>query len=204
MKTKLASEHKIGVIILAAGSSSRLGQPKQLLPYHNAPLLQHTINEADAIPFQSFTLVLGANASDIKKAIDPNNFQVVINNDWKEGMGSSLSLAIKETIKNHDLQHIMILLSDQPLVNTEHFEELIHTHINGDKSITASFYNNIAGVPAIFSKEHFEDLQRLEGDKGARKIIKNSPHQLVEFKYGNIDIDTPEDWENLNSYKKKK
>ncbi|MBL3657652.1 nucleotidyltransferase family protein [Fulvivirga sediminis] len=197
------SAHNIGIIILAAGASSRLGEPKQLLPYHEAPLLQHTINEANAISSFSSILVLGANAAEIKKAIDPKNFKIIFNNEWQKGMGSSLSIAMKEAASNHSLEHILILLSDQPLVNTDYFNKLIKAHITSHKSITASFYNNIAGVPAIFSKDHFNDLKKLQGDKGARQIIKNTPPQLVEFDQGQIDIDTPEDWVNFNSLKKK-
>ncbi|HSI68622.1 MAG TPA: nucleotidyltransferase family protein [Gillisia sp.] len=191
---------KIGVVILAAGSSSRLGFPKQLVKYKGVFLLQHSIDVAQSIGFSTKILVLGAKAEEIEKKIDYLDFEVVINNNWEGGMGSSISKGIVEALKNEkDLEHILMLLSDQPLVTKEQIEELIRVHLKNNKQATFSEYEGDFGVPAIFSNTIFSDLIKLKGDQGAKKIFheKNLEFNTVNFQNGNFDIDTIVDVERL-------
>lgn len=191
---------KIGVVILAAGSSSRLGFPKQLIEYKGGTLLQNCLNIAESLELGTKVLVLGAKAKEIERQIDPGNFWIVNNEDWEEGMGSSIRKGIAEALKSEtNPEHILILLSDQPLVTGDKIQELIEMHIATGKPATFSEYAGDVGVPAIFSEALFADLQKLKGDQGAKKFIgsKNFKFGVLKFETANFDIDTAADVELL-------
>lgn len=192
----MTASTNIGVVILAAGSSSRLGRPKQLVKFQNETLLQHVINSITPFQFNSSVLVLGANADQIKDASNLDNVHVVHNENWPEGIASSIRLGVSESIKlNQSLESILFLLSDQPFVAKELIEELINMHINRNQCITACRYKENVGVPAIFGKSFFRQLLELRGDVGAKNIIaRNSEHvDSIVFKRGSFDVDTEED-----------
>ncbi|NMM48302.1 nucleotidyltransferase family protein [Flammeovirgaceae bacterium KN852] len=202
----MKSNKNIGVMILAAGSSSRLGYPKQLVQFQDKPLLQHVIDVAESLPFTVKTLVLGANSNEIRSIINPKSFKLVLNDDWRKGMATSIQSGLKKSLEiKPELEHIMILLSDQPFINTQKLNEIIETQLNSQNNSTFSEYNGQIGVPAIFSKELFNDLMSLEGDQGAKKLIirDNIKYNTVRFEDGVFDIDTQEDVETLNTYSKK-
>lgn len=190
----------IGSVILAAGSSSRLGRPKQLLQYQNKTLLQHIIDMVTPFNFTSSVVVLGAHADQIRDATNFKNVTAIDNKDWSEGIASSIRLGMKESIKlNPLLDSILFLLSDQPYVSTELIQELLNKHKNGNRGITACSYKQSVGVPAIFGKQFFPQLMELTGDVGAKKIIMQNSEDVnkVAFRKGYFDIDTTEDYEQL-------
>ncbi|MGB5978176.1 MAG: nucleotidyltransferase family protein [Cyclobacteriaceae bacterium] len=194
----MANNASTGVIILAAGSSSRLGRPKQLLTFRNKPLLQHVIDTAGPFPFATRVLVLGAHAGDISGKIATKTFTPVMNPGWATGMGTSISKGLKQALLQvPELQHVLILLSDQPFLSKDLIQKLIRTHLAGDKPVTASEYNGVTGVPAAFSEELFADLLNLDGDRGANALIAGHPANVVPFDKGDIDIDTMEDYRKL-------
>lgn len=185
---------------MAAGSSSRLGYPKQLVKFRGNSLLQHSIDVAESLELRCKILVLGAEAEKIKKEIDTRDFHIAFNENWEEGMGTSISKGISEALKfENDLDHILILLSDQPFVTKEKIQELISTHLNTLKSATFSEYAGEVGVPAIFSKVIFLKLKMLKGDNGAKKLLyeKDFEFGTVSFEKGNFDVDTTNDVEQL-------
>ena len=198
------SDHKdinrIGVIILAAGASNRMGKPKQLLRWHEKPLLQTVIDKAQAYTFDTNVLVLGAHSEEIKRAIVPGRFRIIINEDWKEGIASSIRKGVEGSLEiNPELEHILILLSDQPFLTSELIHEMIGSHKQHGKSITACKYQDTVGVPAIFARPLFRELSMLEGDRGAKVLIRKYPDNLavVSFDLGLIDLDKPEDYHKL-------
>ncbi|MGM0934650.1 MAG: nucleotidyltransferase family protein [Bacteroidota bacterium] len=196
---------KIGVIILAAGSSSRLGYPKQLVEFKGIPLLQRSIDIVESLELDPKILVLGAKEDEINKKIDPRNFEVVINENWEEGMSTSIRKGISEALKiKKELEQILILLSDQPLVTKDKIEELIRVQLDSKKQATFSEYLGNVGVPAIFSREIFSDLKKLKGDQGAKKLIYNKGFQFgtVKFENANFDVDTIADVELLKQMEK--
>ncbi|MDR9458110.1 MAG: nucleotidyltransferase family protein [Salegentibacter sp.] len=196
---------KIGVIILAAGSSSRLGYPKQLVEFKGISLLQHCIDVVESLKLDPKILVLGAKEDEINKKIDPRNFEVVINENWEEGMSTSIRKGISEALKiEKELEQILILLSDQPLVTKDKIEELIEVQLKSKQQGTFSEYAGEPGVPAIFSREIFSDLKKLKGDQGAKKLIYNKDFQFgtVKFENGNFDVDTTADVELLKQMEK--
>lgn len=201
----MKEKSKIGVIILAAGSSSRLGYPKQLLEYKGVSLLQHIINVAGSVDFDTKILVLGAKAEEIKKEIESNNFEVVLNTKWEDGMGTSIAIGISEALKiEPELDHILMLLSDQPFVNKEKILELIRVQLTTNKQTTFSEYAGDVGVPAIFSRTIFSDLIKLEGEQGAKRLLnqKDLIFGTVKFEKGNFDVDTAADVELLRHLEK--
>jgi len=188
------------VIVLAAGSSSRLGKSKQLLPYKNKTLLQYLTEEAKNSSAETVVVVLGANAEAIQKKVSTRNIFFVINEDWKEGMASSIGCGINEIQKiNPAVDGAIIMVCDQPFVNTELLNKLITAHSKTKKQIVTCGYDNIAGPPTLFDKKRFPELLQLKGDTGARKIVLQYEDEtaIVSFPQGAIDIDTAADYENL-------
>jgi molybdenum cofactor cytidylyltransferase len=197
---------KIGVIILAAGGSSRMGQPKQLMRFQNKSLLQNIIDQSQkALSFTSYVLVLGAYAEEIQNSIDPGEFNVIINDNWKKGMAGSIRKGVEGLLAiEPELESILILLSDQPFVTSKLILELIETHLRQGKEITACKYEDAVGVPAIFNRHLFNELCLLEGDRGARMLIKKYAERLavLSFDLGSIDVDLPDDYNRLLNFSK--
>ncbi|MEP1034821.1 nucleotidyltransferase family protein [Ekhidna sp.] len=194
---------KIGIVLLAAGASSRLGQPKQLIQFRGKNLLQHTIDTANELEFESSILIVGANADQVLSKVTINSFQSFTNENWEQGMASSLRLGIKKSlISVPDLNAILISVSDQPFVSKELLQEMIQLY-RSESSIVVCEYDNVKGVPVLFGSKYFNELLMLNGDQGAQKIIKDHEkmQSIVMFDHGNFDIDTPEDLERLNKWK---
>ena len=190
----------VGVVILAAGSSSRLGQPKQLIKFKNKSILQNIIDHSQVFSFNDKVLILGAYAEDINKNINTGEFNVFINDEWEEGIASSIRSGVRCSLElDPDLEHILFLLSDQPFVTSELIQELLDTHIKQGKRITACKYNDEVGVPAIFRKPVFDELSMLRGDRGAKVLVKKNYDNVafVPFDLGSVDVDHPEDYTKL-------
>ena len=146
----MKSTDTIGIVILAAGASTRLGKPKQLLKFRNTSLLQHVIDIASEIDSSQRILVLGANSDRILKSIDIKKFTVAINANWSEGIAGSIRTGVEKTLElNPAVDHLLFLLSDQPFISAELIRSLIRRHLQG-KDLTASHYKETLGVPALF------------------------------------------------------
>lgn len=189
-----------GIVILAAGASSRLGRAKQLVPFHDKPLLQHVLDactKTDALKL----VVLGAYAEEIKREISPSETKILFNPLWKEGISSSIKAGLLElTSKHDDIAGILFLVSDQPFVSQDLIMNIMETFDNHKNRIIASGYGGIIGTPAMFPAVYFHELSELSGDKGAASIIKrHSEHVIViPFEDGIKDIDTKEDLQILD------
>ncbi|MEZ0542482.1 nucleotidyltransferase family protein [Fibrella arboris] len=184
----------IGTIILAAGESSRLGQPKQLLETNGVPLIRHMAQLAHDLATGPVVVVVGANAEAVTAALHDLQVRIVSNPDWKAGMASSLKIGV-ETLEKTFPEAILVLLTDQPHVSRALIEQLIDTAASSHKAIVASQYGDVQGVPVLFRPEFFDALKSLTGDTGARKIIQKHPDEVVSvpFDQGIVDLDTPED-----------
>jgi molybdenum cofactor cytidylyltransferase len=202
--TSIATENTIvsncAVIILAAGASSRLGRPKQLLPYQGKSLLAHAVDTAIDADADPVIVVLGADAPAVEKEIDEKKVHIVTNTEWKEGMASSIRCGL-QTLKRTALMSdaVILMMCDQPYVSPSVLNELIATQKNTGKPIVLSRYGNTKGPPALFYKTLFAELMDLTGDEGARSIVAKhgSDVATVLFEKGNIDIDTEEDYRKL-------
>jgi len=187
-------------VLLAAGSSARLGKPKQLLVYNGKSLLQHSIEIIIASGIKPFIIVLGANADLLnQKIVNPDGI-VVLNNNWNDGMATSINAGLTALLERYlTVDNVIFMTCDQPFVTKFLLNELIITHQQTGNSIVASSYDDALGVPALFSKTVFPELLQLKGDAGAKKIILQHIDELatVSFPKGEIDIDTVEDYETL-------
>jgi len=192
---------KIPILLLAAGSSSRMGQPKQLLPWGNQTLIGHQI-ETLLQTGESVIVVLGAYADRILPVIKKYPVTVAINQNWECGMGGSVACGIKELGKmDADADGALITLVDQPLIRMPHFEGMLRAFEKGCQQIIASTSTEgWHGVPALFDKFYFSELLNLQGEKGAKTLIQQYPNQIKALECHEIvnDIDTLESYQDLH------
>ena len=191
-----------GIVILAAGASTRLGKPKQLLQYRGKTLLAHAINEAVNSNADAIVVILGKNADQFKKEIDDRKVRVAVNSSWEEGMASSLRLGLGTLLNDKPyIDAVIFMVCDQPHVLSSILNELIVTQQKSTKQIVTCNYGDSIGPPALFHKKYFKDLMKLSGDTGARKIIQQNMNDMttIVFPEGEIDIDTEEDYEKLKN-----
>ena len=188
-----------GIILLAAGASTRLGKPKQLLAYQGKTLLQHALQVAVDTCASPVMAVIGAGADIFEQEIK-YPVQAVINNQWEEGMASSIRCGLTQLLNVEPAtKAVIIMVCDQPFVTAQLFQDLITKYEQSGKAIVASSYKNSLGTPALFDKTIFAALLELKGDTGAKKLMKANPNQVdeVQFPMGEIDIDTEADYERL-------
>jgi len=194
------SSSNCSIIILAAGRSTRLGSPKQLLAYHGKNLLQHTIDIAFESEIGPIIVVLGSGIEQISAKLKTNSLTIIKNPNWESGMASSVVCGLNAMNNLYpDTEAVILMVCDQPFVNAKLLKDLIKKQKESGSSIVASSYENIYGTPALFHKEHFSELSLLNGDSGARSLIKKYAESIntIPFDQGSIDIDTIEDYRNL-------
>ena len=185
-------------IILAAGTSSRMGHAKQLLKYKGKSLLGGIIDAANVAKLAPIVVVLGARAKIISKVVDQNKATTVFNPDWETGMGSSVATGLEMALQLYpQLEAACFLLTDQPHVNSELIREIVMKARESNKLGVVSSYDGTLGVPALFKKRLFTELKALRGSKGAKPLIKkySSLLESIDFPKGRIDLDYPSDWE---------
>lgn len=189
-----------GIVILAAGNSSRLGLPKQLLEFEGETLLKRISREALAIPDVKVSVVIGAYPDPINTALKESNVSVAINPHWTTGMSTSIVVGLSDLLKHHpNLDRCIISLCDQPFVDRHVFQQLIQLANSTDKGIVATGFSGIWGAPVLFDKKYFEHLMCLEGQQGAKKVAEQFSDDRAIFFYeaAKYDIDTQEDYFNL-------
>lgn len=198
-KDNLNKTDKIGIILLAAGASRRMGTPKQLLEIGKETLIERAIRITKQVDNSQTVVVLGANADKIKPIIkEDKSTNVIINEDWQKGMGTTLQAGIRFLLKKTPaLEAVIASVCDQPYLNEIILGQLIIEFKKREGEIIAAAYANIKGVPALFSKTLFPKLLTLNEDEGARKIIKNYTGKVltIDFPKGEIDLDTPESYQ---------
>ncbi|TSJ36455.1 nucleotidyltransferase family protein [Mucilaginibacter corticis] len=184
------------LVILAAGESSRLKKPKQNLDFKGKTLLELSVEAGLQSDCATIVIILGANAKHIKEFPE---VAILYNENWKEGMASSIRLAIGEIDKDNTFDNAIIMVCDQPFVDAGLLNALITKQETTGKAIVACSYNNAIGVPVLFNRSLFPHLLRLSGKDGAKKILKDYAAQVVTipFDKGAIDIDTVEDYARL-------
>jgi CTP:molybdopterin cytidylyltransferase MocA len=189
-----------GMLLLAAGESARLGKPKQLLPFKGSTLLRHAAEVALSVHAETTVVVLGAYASRMREEIMGMQVDVVMNEHYEQGMASSITRGLHAMLNSHpQLEGVLIMVCDQPYVNTVHLRTLIERQKVSGAAVVASFYKGRKGVPAFFHQDIFPELLALTGDVGARNIIEKYQEKTesVPFPLGDIDIDTPDRYETL-------
>lgn len=186
-----------GIVLLAAGASTRMGQSKQLLPIGGIPLLHHATLQALGAS-SHLMVVLGSNASAHESILKPMHVPTIINTNWETGMGSSIKTGVRELLSlSPHLDNIVLMVCDQPSVTSSYLNLLISSFHTTHATIVSSRYQGTLGVPAIFSNIHFHDLLGLEDNSGAKSIILKYAEEVValDFPGGAEDLDTPEDYD---------
>lgn len=189
---------KIGIIILAAGESKRMGSPKQLLAIEGKSLIKHTAEIALATDCYPVVLVIGAHKPQIAPEIVDLPLTIIDNPTWHEGMASSVRMGLVGMYMTYkDIDAVLILVCDQPHLSLALLEKMVAVHQTKEAPIVACKYAGQVGVPVLFSRKYFEELLDLKGEKGAKSVLMSHLDEahVVIFEDGAIDLDTPEDYE---------
>lgn len=195
-------QQAITIVILAAGSASRMGKPKQLLKIGTSTLLENAILQAQQTKAKNVFCVLGAHQEKILNQLTSSKIKFIINREWHKGLSTSINTAINYLQSNAaDPQAILFMLVDQPLVDKKYLNVIIDLHQKHPSKIIASTYHKKGGVPALFPKKYFQDLKMVAGDKGARNYLIEQETNCIKLPSSHqlFDIDTPEDYEQFLS-----
>jgi molybdenum cofactor cytidylyltransferase len=192
---------KVAGLLLAAGSSSRMGRPKQLLPFGEQSLIEHAVKEALRSDLHRLHIVLGCRAEEIRDSIGPDldgrRVQVIENPRYAEGISTSILSGMQVIEREYD--HALILLGDMPWITAELINQLIREYLKSGMSLGAVKKMEQRTLPVIVGRKFFPHLHQLQGDVGARELFLRFPREvcLVEADnpYEDTDIDTPEDYE---------
>jgi CTP:molybdopterin cytidylyltransferase MocA len=184
---------ELHALVLAAGSSSRFGSPKQLVRVNGRPLLHAAVSRAVEVAGHAVTVVLGANAQLLSPLLRHTPASIAINREWGEGLASSLRAGLHAVPGTADA--VLVCLADQAAVTAEDLRRLGGTWRRNTESIVAALYSGDVGAPAIFPRWSFRELIELRGDRGARVLMQRHADRLVRVAMPSaaIDIDTPED-----------
>ncbi len=195
-----AAIDNVYAIILAAGASSRMGNPKQLLEWRNRPLLEHAVVNAQAILNERVIVVLGAHAESIQKTVDLGAVTSIVNPGWQEGMASSIRAGVQALPESASAA--LVLLCDQPLINAAHMQNLLNGWQTTPNRIVASQYHDSVGVPALFPSDFFEHLLTLKGDRGAKPVLMKFEGSLLKISLpeAELDIDCVADFDHLTGH----
>ena len=191
------SSTNVGAVILAAGSSSRMGTPKQILQFEGSSLLKRAMLAALGAKCRPVVVVTGAEAELCRRELDQLDVLEAFNPNWETGMASSVRTGIECLVNiEANIAGTVLLLCDQPHVTSDTISNLVATHHATGRLIIASSYAGSFGVPALFSRTLFKELTQLEGASGAKEIIKRhaSDALFLPFPEGGVDVDTPDDF----------
>jgi molybdenum cofactor cytidylyltransferase len=196
-----AEASRVAAVILAAGGSSRMGQPKQLLPLDGKPILQHVIDAAKASRLGEIVIVLGAEAEAVRAALRlPERARTTVNADHGQGQSTSLRVGLRSLGTN--VEAAAILLGDQPHLTTELINRVLEAFADGDRPVARPLYTTaggraLPGHPVVLSREVWPEVEELSGDQGARALLAQHEHWLLEVTAEGEpppDIDTREDY----------
>ncbi|MGC8800462.1 MAG: nucleotidyltransferase family protein [Chloroflexus aggregans] len=192
---------KIVGLLLAAGQSSRMGQPKQLLLWKNRPLVAHIAHEALNSQLDGLTVVIGAAGEHVQAALRDLPVTIVSNPAYAAGISTSLAAGLRALPS--DTTAAMILLVDQPLVTSRLINDLIAAYRATPTALAlVPMYQGQRGNPVIVGAPLFAELQTLQGDTGARTVFQRYTDQIIWYQTNDpaiiIDADTPEAWQALH------
>ena len=187
-------------LVLAAGSSRRMGRPKQLLPIDGRPLLERVVAAACDSSLDQVLVVLGGSAEEIRRAVDFGRAQVIENPDHGQGLGSSLRVGLAAL--GPEVDRVLVILGDQPAVDAALFDQLLELQRSSGLPSAALSFGDLLHPPVVLDRSLFGDLGSLEGDVGCRAVVRGRPELVaaLPMEAGGdhpIDVDTPEDYERL-------
>ena len=199
------SDSRVGALVLAAGSSSRMGKPKQLLPLAGTTVLERTLQNLHDAQVDEIVLVLGSSAEIIKQQLSPSstrNLKILVNPDYSQGMASSLRAGLSAIAS--DMDATLIILADQPFIQPETLKRIIDRYRHSDAQIVIPAYKGFRGNPVLLDRSVFEEVTALKGDIGCRAIFGDHADGIVKVEVDDIgvllDIDNREDYEQLRDF----
>ena len=188
------AEPRFAAIVLAAGGSTRLGRPKQLLPYRDGVLLDAVLDLARGHPFEQRIVALGGSSDLVRAAVDMSGFDVVINDEYATGCSSSIARAVGAV--RSDIDGIVLLLGDQPEVSADAIVALLAGR--GNAPIAVTRYDNGLGHPFALTRATFPALAALHGDRGVWKLIDRLGSVVARVR---VDGKVPRDVDNEEDYR---
>ena len=189
------SSGPVALLLLAAGASTRMTRPKQLLPYQGRTLLRHAAETAVASGCAPIVLVTGALHEELLAEVAGLPIQVVRNGNWESGMASSIQTGLA-AVAPAQPRAVLIMLTDQPLVTPALLRQLVAQQQQTQAPIVAAAYGDTLGVPAIFARVLLPELLQLQGQQGAVRLIAGHGAAVgrVDFPAGLLDVDSPEQY----------
>ena len=186
--------------ILAAGTSSRLGQPKQLLKLDGQTLIYRAAKTVTDAQIERVIVVVNpSHVAAMEDELRDLPVEIVVNENWREGMASSVRCAATTAQAFIEAKALLLTPCDLPLLSSAHLRALIEKYQRENARIVASRYNETLGAPLIIARELWPELSQLRGDVGARRVIMNHDAGFIEWPDGAFDVDTREDWEKLGN-----
>jgi len=188
----------IFALILGAGNSSRYGSVKQTTEFDGAPLVRRAVDLANAVCGNRVVLVLGHEWRAVRDACSPLDGFIVRNEGFSDGIGSSIAAGIRPI--RHTARAAIVLLADQPLISAAHLGALIRAWSGDTSEIVATSFADSSGPPTLFPAGCFDELTRLSGDSGGKRLFQDGRFKLktVRFELAAADIDTPEDFRRIS------
>jgi molybdenum cofactor cytidylyltransferase len=180
-------------VVLAAGASTRFGSAKQLVRVAGRPLLHTAVTRAAEVTGNALIVVLGAGAAELAPLLKHSPGSVVVNQEWREGMASSIRAALARLPPT--CSAVLLMLADQAAVTTDDLKRLAGSWRRQPQFLAAALYGGTLGVPAIFPRSSFQELAQLRGDVGARAVLRRNADRVtrVPMPSAALDVDTPED-----------
>jgi len=189
-------------LVLAAGGSSRMGSPKQLLPVRGRPLLEHVVAQAVASRLDQVVVVLGDNAERIAAEVEMGRARVIVNHGYASGMASSLRAGLAAL--GPAIERAVVILGDQPDITAALLDELLDLQLRVGLPAAALSFGGLLHPPVVLDRRLWPELSSLEGDVGCRALIRSRPELVAPLPVSDdarhpIDVDTPDDYRLLVS-----
>jgi len=190
----LKKDDKIAGLILAAGGSSRLDSPKQLLKWGDSDLINHCISVATQAEIHPVTVVLGSRAEEISAVLPLSGIDILVNPCWQDGMSTSIKYGLKAL--PDDIDGTFIFLSDQPFITPELLRAIISNFNESDAEITAPRVNGQQCNPVLFRRTFFPEMMTISGDRGAKSLLGRHAVTWLDWQDERLllDIDSADDY----------
>ena len=189
--------NQIAIVVLAAGNAKRMGQSKQLLRWGDSTLLGSTVQTILSTDADKVFVVLGAYSDEIRDKVDLSETIVLVNENWKQGLGSSIALAVAVINEKYSgINAVLFTLADQPFISNIHLNTIMKLHIKEEQAIIITRKEEYRGVPVLFPRKFFPELMLLSNDEGAKQIVANNKNQVEEV----LTQDEVEDIDTYEAY----